>query len=172
MYIMHHTEHFGEITSMEIIALEDKSVSNKSHCCALYPRSPLRLGLLVNQAIVGVCRAADNGSLSLHQCRRPGLASATRSPSLFTENKSIFSARVFFGKPHTTALQDCNSRYVWVQMGTFRRTCVCFDFIFIPVSLWTGVCFLWSRQLRKTPLYLIWNNDYEYFLLNCLIQNT
>jgi len=114
---------------------------------------------MVNQAIVGVCRAADNGSLSLHQCRRPGLASATRSPSLFTENKSIFSARVSFGKPHTTALQDCNSRYVRVQMGTFRRTCVCFDFIFIPVSLWTGVYFLWSRQLPKAPLYLIWNNN-------------
>lgn len=120
-------KHFCEIASMEIIALCNKSISNKSHCCSLQPRSPLRPQPLVNQAIVGVCRAADNGSLSLDQCRRPGFASATRSPSLFTENKSIFSARVSFGKPHTTTrlLQQIRAS----TNGTFRCTCVCFDFI-------------------------------------------
>lgn len=35
-----------------------------------------------------------------------------------------------------------------------------------------GVYVLWSRQLRKTPLYLIGNNDYDCFLLNGLIQDT
>lgn len=110
-------QYFYEIARIEIISLCNKSVSNKSHCCSLLPRSPLRPQPLVNQAIVCVCRAADNGSLSLDQCRRPGFASATRSPSLFTENKSIFSARVSFGKPHTTPLQDCYSRYTQVQMA-------------------------------------------------------